>query len=178
MQRLVSSTGNVVVPHTSFSPLTASGCHPSLLCSHSPCDTGSARSVLETDPEIRGFDFSLLTPDWTSKAGQFAADEATLNARAQWVRQWVRARPEKVILLVAHGDIIRRITGGPTGNSTHMWKNAEVQSFTFDPSYVGTDQAWLVPQGTPIAAGGWEPTSSDFAGKSGSAPASGASAGL
>ncbi|CAO1614267.1 unnamed protein product [Parajaminaea phylloscopi] len=142
-------------------------CLPQLQeCNAYPCDTGSAREVLEQDPEVSGFDFGLLTPDWTSKQGQFAADEATLNARAQWVRQFVRSRPEKTILLVAHGDIIRRITGGPLGNSTHPWKNAEVRIYQFDPQHVSSDACWLTSGGEVAAAGGWEPTSSEMHGGS------------
>ncbi len=101
-------------------------------CNAFPCDTGSAREVLEADPELAGFDLSLLTPDWTSKAGQFGADERTLNERARWVRQWLLARPESVIVCIAHGDILRRITSHPTQPSTYQWKNAEVQLWTFD----------------------------------------------
>lgn len=138
-------------------------CLPQLQeCNAYPCDTGSAREVLERDPEVNGFDFSLLTPDWTSKQGQFAADEATLNARAQWVRQFVRSRPEKNILLVGHGDIIRRITGGPLGNSTHAWKNAEVRIYQFDPKYANTEECWLTSGGEVATAGGYEPTSSEM----------------
>ncbi|CAO1627556.1 unnamed protein product [Sympodiomycopsis kandeliae] len=143
-------------------------CLPQLQeCNAYPCDTGSPRAQLEADPEIQGFNLELLTPDWTSKQGQYAADEQTLNARAQWVRQFVRSRPEKNILLVGHGDIIRRITGGPLGNSTHAWKNAEVRTYEFDPAHVDTPQAWLTPEGNEVASGGWEPTSTEFAGSSG-----------
>lgn len=149
--------------------LTASlSCH----APRSPCDTGSPRQNLEANPEFQGFDLSLLTPDWTSKQGQYAADEASLNARAQWVRQFVRSRPEKNILLVGHGDIIRRITGGPLGNSTHAWKNAEVRTYEFDPKHVETPQAWLTSEGVEVAAGGWEPTSSEFASTGGAAGSS------
>lgn len=152
----------MVIASRSFVPPDAHLCY--LLLPRSPCDTGSPRQVLEQDREFDGFDLSLLTPDWTSKQGQFAADENSLNARAQWVRQFVRSRPEKNILLVGHGDIIRRITGRPEGNSTHAWKNAEVRTFEFDQKYIDTPQAWLHPGGTQVAAGGWEPTSTEFAG--------------
>lgn len=82
-------------------------------CNDFPCDTGSAKEVLERDPELQGFDFSPLTPDWTSKQGFYAADQASLNNRAQWVRQYLRSRPEQDIVVMAHGDILRRITGEP-----------------------------------------------------------------
>lgn len=40
-----------------------------------------------------------------------ADDDASLEARAQWIRQYLRERPEKEIALVAHGDILRRMIG-------------------------------------------------------------------
>lgn len=138
-------------------------CLPQLQeCNDFPCDTGSSRSTLEADPYFKQVDFSLLTDDWTSKKGQYAPDEESLNKRAQWVRQYVRDRPEKTILLVGHGDIIRRITGGPQGNSTHMWKNAEVRTFEFQSDYREKEEAWLTFDGEEVAAGGWEPTSSEM----------------
>ncbi|KAF2770673.1 hypothetical protein EJ03DRAFT_388703 [Teratosphaeria nubilosa] len=79
-------------------------------CNDLPCDTGSPREVLEADPE-----------------GFWAADPQAIANRARWVRQWLRERPEKTIVLVAHGDIPRNITAGPNGPSTYPWKNAEAR---------------------------------------------------
>ncbi|SJX65145.1 uncharacterized protein SRS1_15954 [Sporisorium reilianum f. sp. reilianum] len=132
-------------------------------CNAFPCDTGSAKEVLERDPELQGFDFSSLTPDWTSKQGFYAADEVSLNKRAQWVRQYIRSRPEQDIVVMAHGDILRRITGEP-----YPWKNAEVRLFQFDPASVDTDACPLVHVQN-IATGGAvaEPTSGDMVAQQG-----------
>ncbi|SPO29041.1 uncharacterized protein UTRI_05615 [Ustilago trichophora] len=132
-------------------------------CNAFPCDTGSAKEVLERDPELQGFDFSPLTPDWTGKQGFYAADEESLNKRAQWVRQYLRSRPEQDIVVMAHGDILRRITGEP-----YPWKNAEVRLFQFDPSSVDTEACPLVHVQN-IATGGAvaEPTSGDMAAQEG-----------
>ena len=76
-------------------------------CNDLPCDTGSSRAALEADPQFAGFDFSLLSPDWTSKkdfygalrsasehgANRAAADDASLRNRARWIRQYLRERP-------------------------------------------------------------------------------------
>lgn len=91
-------------------------------CNDFPCDTGSARAVLEKDPELQGFDLSQLTPDWTSKQGFYAADDLSLFKRAQWVRQYLRSRPERDIVVMAHGDILRRITG-----ETHVSHHVDVK---------------------------------------------------
>ncbi|KAI0022392.1 histidine phosphatase superfamily [Xylariomycetidae sp. FL0641] len=131
-------------------------------CNDYPCDTGSPREALEADPEFAGFDFSPLTPDWTSKRGFWAADAAALAARARWVRQWLRERPEKNIVLVAHGDILRRITADPTGPSDALWYNAECRIFEFDPKTVDTDDCWLYQKEDVAAAGGYGPTSTEL----------------
>lgn len=77
-----------------------------------------------------------------------AADEASLEARAQWIRQYLRARPEEHIVVVAHGDILRRITNEP-----YPWTNAEVRLFQFDPSSVSQEHCHLFHV-KDIAAGG------------------------
>lgn len=85
-----------------------------------------------------------------------------MNARAQWVRQYLRSRPEKNIVLVAHGDILRRITATAKGNSTYQWKNAEVRLFNFDPEFVEQDTCYLKQISDIAAAGGYEQTSTEI----------------
>ncbi|KAI1636533.1 histidine phosphatase superfamily [Biscogniauxia mediterranea] len=131
-------------------------------CNDFPCDTGSARGALEADPEFAAFDLSPLAADWTSKAGFWAATEAALAARARWVRRYLRDRPERDIVLVAHGDILRRITGRPgEGDSVYPWRNAEVRIFEFDPEFVDSDDPWLFQREDVAAAGGYAPTSTE-----------------
>jgi len=91
-----------------------------------------------------------------------AADENSLNTRAQWVRQYLRGRPEKNIVLVAHGDILRRITASQSGNSTYQWKNAEVRLYNFDPDFVDKDACFLKQISDIAAAGGYEQTSTEM----------------
>ncbi|KAI0751662.1 phosphoglycerate mutase-like protein [Daedaleopsis nitida] len=131
-----------------------------------PCDTGSSREDLAVDPEFAGLDFSTLTPDWTSKAGFYAATEAAIRERARWVRRWLRARPEQRIVVVSHGDCLRYLT---TGRNTHEpWANVEVREYTFaaDEAEDAEGEAWLVPvRAEPEVAreGEPEPTSSEAA---------------
>lgn len=132
-------------------------------CNDFPCDTGSPREVLEKDPEFAGFDLSRLTPDWTSKQGFWSMAPDALANRAKWVRQFLRERPEKDIVLVAHGDVLRQITGtAENGPSTHMWKNAEARIFKFDPKWVEKDECYLYQEENVAAAGGYGPTSTEM----------------
>ncbi|KAM0751524.1 phosphoglycerate mutase-like protein [Meredithblackwellia eburnea MCA 4105] len=126
-----------------------------------PCDTGSSREDLEADPEFSGLDFSNLTPEWTSKQGIFDPDN--VRDRAKWVRRWLRDRPEKEIVVVAHGDILREITGGGTrgGISWEPWANAQVKSFSF--KHENDDEALLTPVNTDLLReGSYVPTSSQI----------------
>ncbi|GAB1729007.1 hypothetical protein KC332_g9174 [Hortaea werneckii] len=131
-------------------------------CNAHPCDTGSPKEVLEAESEFAGFDLSGLTPDWISKKGFYAADPTSLANRAKWVRQWLRDRPEKTIVLVAHGDVLRRITSGPSGPSTYMWQNAEAKIVRFDAKSVDSDECWLDVENTVAVAGGYSPTSTEM----------------
>lgn len=125
-------------------------------------DTGSSREALEAKSEFAGFNFSELPSDWTSKRGFWAADPESIRKRAQWVRQWLRDRPEKDIVLVAHGDILRNITAGPKGPSDYPWKNAEVRIYHFDKKSVDTEECFLDEEGVVAAAGGYGPTSTEM----------------
>ena len=135
-------------------------------CNDLPCDTGSSRAALEADPQFAGFDFSLLSPDWTSKkdfygallsasehgANRAAADDASLRNRARWIRQYLRERPEQNLVVMGHGDILRRIAGEPA----YPWTNAEVRVFQFVSDQVHTDECPLEAV-ERIAVGGWAP---------------------
>ena len=104
-----------------------------------------SREDLEANPEYSGLDFSLLTPDWTSKRGFYAPETKSLAARARWNRKWLRERPEKDIVVVAHGDCLRYITEGY--NSLTHWANTEVRVYTFkcEENEDEEGEAWLVP---------------------------------
>ncbi|CAD6574539.1 MAG: hypothetical protein CYPHOPRED_005450 [Cyphobasidiales sp. Tagirdzhanova-0007] len=126
-------------------------------CNALPCDTGSSRRELEKDPEFDGLDMSLLTDDWISKAGQYAATEVALQARARHLRRFLRSRPEKKIVLVAHGDILRYVVKGRYGVAP--WANAEVRMYKFAEEE--DDAAILVQIKTEAKEGREEPTSSE-----------------
>ncbi|KAI2607377.1 phosphoglycerate mutase-like protein [Hypoxylon fragiforme] len=139
-------------------------------CNDLPCDTGSARSALEAEEEFARFDLAPLTPEWNSKEGFYAASEEALEERAAFVRRLLRDRPEKNVVLVAHGDILRRITRHPDDERNpgeYPWKNAEVRVFGFDERFVGTEECWLWEEegeGGGAAAGGYGLTSTEVEG--------------
>ena len=111
--------------------------------------------MLEAQEAFAKFNLEHLTPDWTSKQGFYAADSASLEKRAQWVRQFLRERPEQHIAVVAHGDFLRRLTDEPTS----YWANAEVRVFEFAPNAVTTDACPLVFV-DHVEKGDWKGTAS------------------
>ena len=71
-----------------------------------PCDTGSDPAALKKEFADLPVDFGLVKEGWNSKVGKWAPDADSLRARAKEVRQWLKARPEKEIVLVTHGGIL------------------------------------------------------------------------
>ncbi|KAL7422002.1 hypothetical protein Q5752_003775 [Cryptotrichosporon argae] len=115
--------------------LSRSGKPPIILdllqeCGPYPCDTPTyPPSAIQAwnDGLFAHLDFSGLSPDYASKDGIFAPENAAQRARE--VRHWLRNRPENEIVVVAHGDILRHLVDGR--NSSRQWANAEVKLFTF-----------------------------------------------
>ena len=88
------------------------------------------------------------------------ADLTAIAARARWVRHWLRARPERHIVVVCHGDCLRYITQGR--NTYNPWANVEVREYTFaaDEAEDADGEAWLVPVSEVAQGAEAEPTSS------------------
>lgn len=112
--------------------------------------------------EFKGFNFELLTPDWNSKKGFYAADRASVSKRATWVRRYLRERPEANIVLMAHGDMLRQLTATQKGPGTHHWKNAEVNVLYFDQETVETEDCFLFWTEKVAAAEGYSATSTEM----------------
>ena len=130
--------------------------------SDQPCDTGSSRVELEKEFADRNVDFSRAIDGWNSKKGKWSPERSAIEARAQVVRQWLMARPEKHIVVVTHGGLLHHLTEDWIG-SDHVagtvyslpkalvnraeyyyqksgtgWANTEYRSYTFDPSRTAT----------------------------------------
>lgn len=70
-----------------------------------PCDTGSPAAELQKEfGDI--IDAHMVRAEWISKTGVYATDPPSLRARAKALRQWLKARPEKEIVVVSHGAIL------------------------------------------------------------------------
>ena len=98
-----------------------------------PSDTGSDIATLQGlfDDHV---DFQFLTPGWNEKTGENAVDVKSTKARARKLRNWVKARGEKEVVLVSHGRFAHFLTGDvdEEGNqTTGWWINDEFRTFTF-----------------------------------------------
>ncbi|KAJ5127310.1 phosphoglycerate mutase-like protein [Penicillium atrosanguineum] len=77
-----------------------------------PCDVGSSLADLKAEMEAQGapVDLSGLDENWTEKTGRLGITIERIFERAQYVRQWLMARPEKEIVVVSHGGFLHFLT--------------------------------------------------------------------
>lgn len=83
------------------------------------------------DLAAKGIDWSPLTEDWNKNQGFYAPTAEALAARAKWVRNFVRDRPENHILLVGHGGIFREIDGRSRSNDPAIVMSLSVRHTCF-----------------------------------------------
>ena len=55
-------------------------------------------------------DLSRVKEGWNSKTGKWAPTAGAIGNRAKEARQWLKARPEKEIVLVTHGGFLHYFT--------------------------------------------------------------------
>ena len=75
-----------------------------------PCDTGSNIDVLQDEMKQNPVDLSRVAEGWNSKQGRWAPTAGALEKRAREARQWLKARPEKEIVVVTHGGLLHYLT--------------------------------------------------------------------
>ena len=80
-----------------------------------PCDRGSDVDLLQKEMDGKPVDLSLVHGEWNSKQGKWAPDHRSVELRARQVRQWLRARPEKEIVVVTHGGFLHYLTDDWSG---------------------------------------------------------------
>ncbi|KAF2235033.1 phosphoglycerate mutase-like protein [Viridothelium virens] len=103
--------------------------------SSQPSNTGHDPSTLKAEFG-KLVDFSLVQEDWNSKEGLWAPDWHTVELRARQLRLLLRAREEKEIVVISHGNFLHHVTGNidEQGRQTGGdWKNAEYRTYIFDP---------------------------------------------
>ena len=75
-----------------------------------PCDTGSDIEKLRLEMKDKPIDLSLVKEGWNTKHGKWAPTASALEKRAREARQWLKARPEKEIVVVTHGGLLHYLT--------------------------------------------------------------------
>ncbi|KAL1966934.1 hypothetical protein VTN77DRAFT_3678 [Rasamsonia byssochlamydoides] len=104
-----------------------------------PCDTGSDPDALKKEFEERGspVDLSLVQDGWNSKTGKWAPTSVALKNRAREARRWLKARPEKEIVLVTHGGFLHYFAEDWEDSSLYQgtgWLNTEYRTYQFSDS--------------------------------------------
>lgn len=75
-----------------------------------PCDTGSDVAVLKEELKDKPVDLSRVKEGWNVKTGKWAPTADAIEKRAREARQWLKARPEKEIVVVTHGGFLHYFT--------------------------------------------------------------------
>lgn len=76
-----------------------------------PCDRGSDIEILKKLMEGKPVDFSHVPDKWHIKKGEWEPTDDKIKQRVSKVRQWLKARPEKNIVVVTHGGLVHYLTG-------------------------------------------------------------------
>lgn len=101
--------------------------------SDAPSDTGSEPELLKTEfPDI---DFDNVQHGWWVHEGDYAFEPKSLIRRAAKLRRWIKNRPEKEVVLVAHGFFNHYITGDVDEQgeqTTPWWNEAELRTYKFE----------------------------------------------
>ncbi|KAL1960115.1 hypothetical protein VTO42DRAFT_287 [Malbranchea cinnamomea] len=124
-----------------------------------PCDLGSDLAALETEVREKDLpvDLSLVTEGWNDKSkGRYAPTTPAIAARAREARRWLKARPEKNIVVVSHGGYLHYFTEDWQDSTLYEgtgWANTEFRTYEFRDSVddddlfgneVGGDNASIV----------------------------------
>ncbi|KAF1981842.1 phosphoglycerate mutase-like protein [Aulographum hederae CBS 113979] len=113
-----------------------------------PANTGSDLDILRAEFGTESVDWHICAhhPDFNSKRGLFATNPIALDHRAKELRMLLRERPERNIVLVAHGHFLHYLTSMMREDGEQeggMWVNAEWRAYGYD-SGEGGEEARLV----------------------------------
>jgi len=97
-----------------------------------PCDTGSDPTQLAKELDGKPIDLSELDKSeaqhWNNKRGRWAPHSDAIVARAKVAREWLRARPERDIVVVTHGGFLHYFTEDWTDAARFAGKSHEAVS--------------------------------------------------
>ncbi|KAK9851632.1 histidine phosphatase superfamily [Penicillium brevicompactum] len=99
-----------------------------------PCDIGSDVANLRKEFEEG------------SQTGRYHPGREAVSARAREARLWLKARPEKEIVVVAHGGLMHFLNGDWEDcckNEATGWDNAEYRTYEFDTARIDEDLPML-----------------------------------
>lgn len=99
-----------------------------------PCDTGSEPQALKEEFAGKPIDLDMVYEGWNNKTGRFAPTNKALKERALAARRWLKARPEKEIIVVTHGGYLHYFTEDWEDSSQYQgtgWVNTEYRTYTF-----------------------------------------------
>ncbi|KAJ5334589.1 hypothetical protein N7452_006992 [Penicillium brevicompactum] len=114
-----------------------------------PCDIGSDVANLrkEFEESSVSIDFDFIPENWNQKqTGRYHPGREAVSARAREARLWLKARPEKEIVVVAHGGLMHFLNGDWEDcckNEATGWDNAEYRTYEFDTARIDEDLPML-----------------------------------
>ena len=91
---------------------------------------------------------------WWVKEGEYANEPKALIARAAKLRRFIKARPEKEVVLVAHGYFNHYLTGDVNERgeqTTPWWAEAELRTFEFIEGGRAYEDGPMVWEGEEVA---------------------------
>lgn len=77
-------------------------------CGAEPCDTGESIEI-KRERFPSWMDWSHCVKGWNSNKGFYEANEEKQNQRGKFMRKYIRARTEEVIVVICHHGILRRM---------------------------------------------------------------------
>ncbi|BGP57534.1 hypothetical protein JCM8202v2_005178 [Rhodotorula sphaerocarpa] len=107
-------------------------------CGSWPCDTGAPLEVTKSLFPQPWLDWTEVDrhPEWNRNEGAFRCDDEQNNvARARWVRNYIRQRKERHVVVVSHHGLLRRLVKAPHAHnrmkSPVQWENAAMRAYRF-----------------------------------------------
>ncbi|KAJ5099633.1 phosphoglycerate mutase-like protein [Penicillium argentinense] len=101
-----------------------------------PCDVGSKLEDLQNEVQQQNLpvDLGYVEEGWYIKTGKYKSTLESIRDRAQSTRSWLKARPEKEIVVVTHGGFLHFLTDDWEDGAKYEatgWNNVECRTYEF-----------------------------------------------